>query len=246
MAEVNARINGVRTPSLDLLFTDIWTDPSVREKDPDLIARFADLRTPAPTTTNCLQIWTSDCRTTINYEANIHPLWTLDRATLDTDGVTKHADFTCATCHSPTDSAGVLQVPMAQLDLSDGLSSDQNDHFNSYRELLFNDNEQEINNGALQDILNPVFDADGNQVFETNEDGSLILDGAGQPIPVLEGIRVLRSMRVDGAAASSAFFAPFEEGGSHEGYLSVVELKLISEWLDVGAQYYNDPFAVPP
>ena len=245
MAEVNARINGVRTPSLDLLFTDIWTDPTVRKEDPDLMARFTDLQTQAPTTTNCLQSWNSACRTTINYETNIHPLWTLNREVLDTDGVTKLADFTCSTCHSPTDDAGVLQIPVAQLDLSDGLSPDQAAHFNSYRELLFNDNEQEIINGALQDILNLVFDDDGNQVFETDDDGLLILDGAGQPIPLLEGIRVTSAMRVAGAAASGGFFAPFAIGGSHEGYLSDAELKLISEWLDIGAQYYNDPFAVP-
>lgn len=246
MAEVNARINGVRTPSLDMLFTDIWTDPAVRAKDPDISYRFSDLQTPPPTATNCVQNWNSACRTTVNYEANIHPLWTLDRSTLAADGVTVLSDFTCATCHSPTDAAGVLQVPLAQLDLSDGLSPDQDDHFNSYRELLFNDNEQEVNNGALQDILNPVFDADGNQVFETNEDGSLILDGAGQPVPVLQGVRVTPSMRVGGALASQAFFLPFAVGGSHEGYLSGAELKLLSEWLDVGAQYYNNPFAVPP
>lgn len=245
MAEVNARINGLRIPSLDLLFTDIWTDPTVRDKDPDIALRFTELRTPIPTTSNCLQLWTSACRTTINYETNIHPLWTLDRSTLDTDGVTILVDVTCATCHSPTDAAGVLQVPMAQLDLSDGLSPVQSAHFNSYRELLFNDNEQEIAGGILQDVLNPVFDADGNQVFASDEDGVLVLDAAGQPIPVLEGIPVRPSMLVAGAAASSQFFAPFAIGGSHEGYLSEAELKLLSEWLDIGAQYYNDPFAVP-
>ena len=57
---------------------------------------------------------------------------------------------------------------------------------------------------------------------------------------------VTPSMRVAGAAASQAFFLPFAQGGSHEGYLSGAELKLLSEWLDVGAQYYNNPFAVPP
>ncbi len=246
MAQVNARINGIRTPSLDLRFTDIWTDPAVRAKDADIDYRFTDLRTPPPTTVNCVQTWNSACRTTVNYETHIHPLWTIDRSTLAADGVTVLTDVTCATCHSPADTAGVLQVPLAQLDLSDGLSPDQADHFNSYRELLFNDNEQEENNGALQDIGNPVFDADGNQVFETNEDGTLILDGAGQPVPVLEGNRVTPSMSVGGAAASQAFFAPFSTGASHDGYLSGTELKLLSEWLDVGAQYYNNPFAVPP
>jgi hypothetical protein len=27
--------------------------------------------------------------------------------------------------------------------------------------------------------------------------------------------------------------------------LSVDELRLIAEWLDIGAQYYNNPFDVP-
>ena len=36
-------------------------------------------------------------------------------------------------------------------------------------------------------------------------------------------------------------------GGSHAGYLSPAELRLLAEWLDIGAQYFNNPFdpAVP-
>ena len=34
-------------------------------------------------------------------------------------------------------------------------------------------------------------------------------------------------------------------GGTHAGRLSPDELRLISEWLDIGAQYYNNPFDVP-
>jgi hypothetical protein len=49
----------------------------------------------------------------------------------------------------------------------------------------------------------------------------------------------------DGAVDSQAFFSRFAPGGSHEGYLSPAELRLLSEWLDIGAQYYNDPFAAP-
>jgi len=246
MAEVNARINGVRTPSMDLLYSDIWTDPAVRAKDADLRLQFLDLQTAPPTPANCIQSWNSACRTTVNYETHIHPLWTLDRSVLAADGVTIESDNTCTSCHSPLDSAGVIRVPLAHLDLSDGLSPEQMDHFASYRELLFNDNEQEVVNGVLQDILVEVVDGDGNTVFETDEDGNLILDGADQPIPVVQGIRVNASMRVAGAAASTAFFTPFAAGASHEGYLSGVELKLISEWLDVGGQYYNNPFDVPP
>ena len=32
---------------------------------------------------------------------------------------------------------------------------------------------------------------------------------------------------------------------SHAGFLTAAELRLISEWLDIGAQYYNDPFQAP-
>jgi hypothetical protein len=49
-----------------------------------------------------------------------------------------------------------------------------------------------------------------------------------------------------GARASGAFFSLFAADGSHAGYLDPVELKLLAEWLDIGAQYYNNPFDVPP
>jgi hypothetical protein len=42
-----------------------------------------------------------------------------------------------------------------------------------------------------------------------------------------------------------AFFTKFAPGGSHAGRLTSAELRLVSEWLDIGAQYFNDPFAVP-
>ena len=33
---------------------------------------------------------------------------------------------------------------------------------------------------------------------------------------------------------------------THAGMLSTAELRLLSEWLDIGAQYYNDPFPPTP
>lgn len=41
-------------------------------------------------------------------------------------------------------------------------------------------------------------------------------------------------------------FAP-GSGSTHAGYLSAAELRLVSEWLDIGAQYFNNPWdpAVP-
>ncbi len=31
----------------------------------------------------------------------------------------------------------------------------------------------------------------------------------------------------------------------HTGFLTPGELRLISEWLDIGGQFYNDPFVAP-
>jgi hypothetical protein len=75
--------------------------------------------------------------------------------------------------------------------------------------------------------------------------GNLILDANGLPIPVLVGVTTSAPASAGGALASPRFFAPFNPGGTHAGWLTPAELKLISEWLDIGAQYYNDPFAVP-
>jgi len=47
------------------------------------------------------------------------------------------------------------------------------------------------------------------------------------------------------ARESVRFFAKFGPGGSHQGRLTPAELKLVSEWVDLGAQYFNDPFAAP-
>ena len=48
---------------------------------------------------------------------------------------------------------------------------------------------------------------------------------------------------------SAAFLSRFAagSGSTHAGYLSPAELRLLSEWLDIGAQYFNNPFdpAVP-
>jgi hypothetical protein len=233
MAEARSRVScqtdcAALTPSVDLLYADVWTDPAIRAPDPGLELRYAALATPPPTTSACLAAWSADCRIVINYEEHIHPLWTLVRQTLAADGVTVASDHTCAQagCHSSVDAMAATAVPAAQLDLADGLSPDQADHFNSYRELLFNDNEQALVGGALQDRL--------------VENG---VDENGNPILVTVGVQA--AMSAAGANASPRFFSRFDAGGTHQGYLSPAELRLIAEWLDIGAQYYNNPFDVP-
>ncbi len=243
MAEVYARVMGARTPSVDVIYQDEWTDPGVRTPDAAFAYQYSGLTTTPPVATGCVTSYTATCRIVVNYEQHIHPLWGVPR--LDpVDGVT---DRTCSSCHNVVDAVGMPMEPEGQLDLSDGPSPDEADHFKSYRELLFNDNEQVLDMGTntLIDLLVPVFDGNGNQVFETDANGDLILDANGDPIPVLVPVTVTPSLSVAGANASPRFFSRFAPGGTHAGWLTPHELKLISEWIDIGGQYYNDPFVVP-
>ncbi len=234
MAEARTRIScqtdcAALGSTLDLVYEDHWTDPAVRAPDDAFAYTYRDLDTQIPTTLACRDTWSSDCRSVINYEQHIHPLWALPRLVIDpADGVTVLQDNTCASagCHAPDDAMAMTAVPAAQLDLSDGLSPDQQDHFNSYRELLFFDNEQELVNGALQDRLVQI---------GTDDDGN----------PVFAPVSISPPASANGANASGRFFSVFEPAGTHAGYLSDHELRLVAEWLDIGAQYYNNPFDVP-
>lgn len=234
MAETRTRVScqtdcAALEPSVDLVYDDPWTDPAVRVPDAPFAFRYSNLATPAPVNQNCFADWTARCRIVINYEQHIHPLWGRLRQMIDpNDGVTVLQDHTCSRsgCHAPVNAMSMTDLPAAQLDLTDGLSPDQADHFNSYRELLFGDNAQEVVGGALQDrVVQNGVDTMGN--------------------PILVNVPVAPAMTSNGANASNRFFSVFDAGGTHAGRLTPDELKLIAEWVDIGAQYYNNPFDVP-
>ncbi|MCZ4285145.1 MULTISPECIES: hypothetical protein [Marinobacter] len=239
MAETWARINGTRRLGPDAVYVDQWTDPGDASLTPGTAfsLSYADLETAAPIRPECADDWRAACRTVINYEQHIHPLWGLERLIDDGNGNVID-DYSCTGCHSNTAADETTQLPEAQLDLSDGPSSDEPDHFKSYRELLFNDNEQELVGDQLVDVQ--VQDG-----FLLDENGEQILDDDGNPIPVFVNVNVPPTMSVNGARASGNFFNLFREGGLHQGFLSPDELRLIAEWLDIGGQYYNNPFDAP-
>lgn len=234
MAQVRARI-GCQTDcaalqlSPDLHYEDVWTDPSAAGRAPDAAFawRYADLSTPAPASPDCLAAWRAGCRGTIHYEQHLHPLWSRPRVRLAADGVTVLAIDTCTSCHSDRDSGGLARVPAGQLELTDGPSADQPQQLHAYRELLAVDNEQELVGGTLQDRQVQV--------------GVDPVTGA----PQFATVPVAPSLLAGNARGSVRFFSLFGPGGSHEGRLTPAELKLVSEWVDIGAQYFNDPFVAP-
>jgi hypothetical protein len=249
MAEVRARVTCTNAgicddttsiePSMNAIYRDVWTaDPTVRMNNADIDLLYTDLQTQSPTTLACQQNWQAQCRSVINYETVIHPMWSLPRPQFDDmgqpilDGNGVQIDRQCTQCHQfpyidPADGVTILP-PAGQLELTDGPSPDEPDHFHAYRELLVTDNLQEVVNGALVDVQVQVdVDIDGNPIFDV------------VPIP--------SPANAGSARASGAFFGRFEDPNNveHYGVLSSAERRLIAEWLDVGAQYYNNPFDVP-
>lgn len=219
MAETLTRLDSqMLLPATDLRYSDVWTDTVAagRAKDADLVLAYADLATQAPVSSACQQEWDTTCRTVIHYEQHIHPLWSRDRGA-----------NTCIACHTLVDAAGGVRVPDAQLDLTDGLSQEQSLHFKAYRELLFTDFAEEVGANGLQDMFVP---------------------GPVDPLtgmPTQVRVSVPPAMSTAGALASTAFVSRFVPGGSHENRLEPAELRLVYEWLDIGAQYFNNPFAAP-
>ena len=156
---------------------------------------------------------------------------------------------TCTSCHNKKDIDDINIVPIAQLDLSSDISDENNNQIESYRELLFPDNGQELDAmGNLIDSFRivPVLDSNGDP----------LLDIAGNPVTeqiIDQSKRTSPSMSQNGARVSyfieklteteiNATRSLGAKTVNHAGLLSKAELRLISEWLDLGAQYFNNPF----
>lgn len=240
MAETLARItcqvavNCSEVPSINVLYKDLWTDnvKAGQGPFPNFSYLYADLKTLLPSNPSCAPSWGPVCRSVIHYPLHLQPIWKLVRQTVDpvTSAVT--SDHTCVLCHNPVDAANKFQVPAGQLDLTDSASAADPTVTTSYTDLLFPHNQQQLNMGVLQDLLVP----------------GPINPATGKPtlVPVL----LAPPMVAGSANESSTFFGIFDgtrPGATvnHIGFLTPAELRLISEWLDIGGQYYNDPFVAP-
>lgn len=228
-------------PSMNVLYTDVWTDPGKATPGKVILFSYTDLDVTdgeaIPTSGACASVWASNCRTVINYPKHIQPIWDLPRPMPTTVNANPDAAYSCnlaggctctqATCHTTTGANGV-QAPAGQLNLTNAASNDEPAEFVSYRQLLFQHDEQVVSMGALVNAPGPP-DANGNPTV----------------IPVGP---YLNAGSANGGL-STTFLNRFAagSGSTHAGYMTPAELRLLSEWLDIGAQYFNNPFdpAVP-
>jgi Tol biopolymer transport system component len=241
MAQTLARVScasGSALPCSQILSTDVtyattWTTgvtlPATLPADSPISYTYsgtAGLSETPPINANCVP-WSAQCRVTIHYanaaspnQLYIQSVWDLSTRTATVQGVA-NSPATCVTCHNTVNAMNTIQVPTGQLDLTGGASSVDITVVTSYESLLFPHDEQALNMGVLQPVL---------------------IGGAAVTLPP--------PMTAGSAIGSTAFLQMFD--GSfhdpvldHTGFLTPAELRLISEWLDIGGQFYNDPFVAP-
>ena len=215
------------TPSLNVIYQG-----TVAPDSPISLTYSPGLTTPVPTSTSCNNTYSSACRITIDYAASgtgastlwpahINPLWTVDRAV-----------NTCTTCHTATRTQVVTCTPTGTttpMSVTLRVAAD----------------------GGLELDADPAQQATAQlrayqQLVTTHTTSSFSLDAGCAPVRT--DTQVSGSM-APGSAAGSRFFrvlagmpaAPV----NHSGFMTPAELRLLSEWVDIGAQYYNNPFAAP-
>lgn len=212
-------------PSVDVLYTDVWTDPAEATPGTPINLRYDDptqFMTPFPTSALCVTSWSANCRVIINYPEHIQPLWDLARTVTNptTGAVVSNNTCTQGGCHSPTNAAGAAQMPAGNLDLTSSLSTTAPQETTSYQQLLFPHNIS---------IMDPTPTNPNNTITESV--GPYLNAGSAN------------------GTLSAQFMNRFAAGSSstHAGWMTPDELRLVSEWLDIGAQYFNNPFdpAVP-
>jgi hypothetical protein len=210
-------------PSVNVLYTDVWTDPAQATPGAPINLRYDDatqFMTAFPTSAACVTAWAANCRVVINYPQHLQALWDLTRQVTDPVTGTVISDHTCTQggCHSPVNAAGAAQAPAGNLDLTKAASVDEPQESVSYRQLLFS-----------HDIS--------------------IIDPTDPTKTITQTVGPYLNAGSANGTLSAQFMTRFASGSgsTHAGWLSPDELRLVSEWLDIGAQYFNNPFdpAVP-
>jgi hypothetical protein len=198
----------------DMVYTDVWAEPAMGGVPrPSITMKYVGNANPADDLVTAVPT-----RGLINYPTHIQPLWTRARGAAGAN--------TCTNCHNdPT-----------KLDLRATVGG--SGRVTSYEELLIGD---------------PVLDDKGIPLTEMREGVPMIVRGPAL-VETMAGnaTGMARSSRLGeilfgetlkaGASASKAHPNPPGTAPDHAALLNAAEKRLIAEWMDLGGQYYNNPF----
>ena len=257
MAYRRTELQGLE-PSVDIVYSDFWTVS--RTPDNSFSYSYNTLNTQAPLNRGaCVNNWDENCRIIINYPGHIQPIWEFPR--VDSGMVTRQ----CTSCHTTYDAVNmVIKVPDGkyQLDLTrnspdangNPIDTQDPDYFKSYIELLGPDNQLMVQGMTLIDEMFDTGQVDGmgnpilapRSVFFGTGLVEIINSGqANQSTPFFEVFTQQYFTTFNGVAGRLPHWDPGANMGAGGAWLTTGELKLISEWIDIGAQYYNNPFVAP-
>jgi hypothetical protein len=206
--------------SPNVIFTDAWgngTGPNA-----PISYTYAALTTNLPIVPACQATWSGFCLSIINYPTIIDPLWRVDRPAGSNGNGLPAIDAACTNCHTATrtGAGGAPLPPDGNLQLDDANAS-ATAQLPSYVQLV-----------AVHDVLS--LNAAGNQLVNstTTVPGSISVGNANAScfFQVVTGASM-------GCSVTGTV--------NHAGFMSPAELRLLSEWVDIGAQYYNNPFDAP-
>ena len=208
-------------PGVNVIYSDVWTDPAQATPGTPINLRYDDatqFKTPFPTSATCITAWSAVCRVIINYPEHLQPLWDLPRQVLDPVTGNVVSDHTC--------TQGGCHSPKNAA----GAAVEPAGHL-------------DLTNAASSD--DPQETVSYRQLLFSH---ATVIMGPTGPMPGPTVGPFLNAGSANGGA-SAAFMLRFAKNSAstHAGWLSPAELRLVSEWLDIGGQYFNNPFdpAVP-
>ena len=215
MASVRTRLEpALLTPTPDMVYTDAWADTTqsgVTARAPIEI-RYVNNVDPVTRQPRPQDDLQTAVPTNglINYPDHIQPLWTRDRGA-----------NTCTTCHNDT----------RKLDLRATTSG--TGRLTSYEELMLGDPVLDANGLPVTTIRNGVPEIErGAALVDTMVGNALGHTRASRLGEIMWG----ELLKAD-AAARTAHPTPALD---HSGMLNAAEKRLMTEWMDLGGQYYND------
>lgn len=220
MASLRTRLDAtLLTLRTDPVYADVWADTAqagVRARSA-LSLRYTGNADPADDLATLAPV-----NGVVNYPDHIQPLWTRVRGT--------GGAMTCTNCHADP----------AKLDLRGTIGG--SGRLVSYEELLVGDPQIDATTGQPVVVVRQGVPEIQRQapLVETSSGASSTAGQARKSrlTEILWGQTLLA-----GSGARTAHPAPPAGAPDHSTLLNRAEKRLLAEWMDLGGQYYNDPFA---